>query len=515
MNKKILSRLIFGASLLLLAACTKDEAADPDALPEGKYPLQIASVAMSVESSEQPWTRVSEKTDDNSSVWETGDVFYVKFDGYDDVGKYRIKNDGTVEAVTPIYWHSTTQSGKVTAWYISPSATTNGTVDLSNQSKGLAYVLRAEATTAYSSSPVALNFKHQLSKVRVYLRGTAYEGNAMGITMNSYPASCTVANGEITASGTANTIAMHPTIANGQPCFEANVPTGTLTKGNAFTVTLGGGTSVQVSLNDNMNPTAANLHTVTLRLQKNGTTEVDLSKQAETYEITNEGIYYFTQSGSNTNNYGIKVNAENTKVYLDGVNINVSSGNGIEVAKTATIYVQSNNNITASYGAGISVAENATVTITSAERNSNKLTAIGGDAGAGIGGYSSNCGNIYIKNVTVNAYGSNDSEPIVFSPGIGGSRENKCGFIIIDNAIVYACGTESPQRSGAAIGAGIGVNALGTYSYITIKNNSEVNVRRGNQYSNYIGHSGAGSILQVTTPEIDAKVESSKVVKLN
>ena len=102
MNKKILSRLIFGASLLLLAACTKDEATDPDALPEGKYPLQIASVAMSVESSEQPWTRVSEKTDDNSSVWETGDVFYVKFDGYDDVGKYRIKNDGTVEAGTAL-----------------------------------------------------------------------------------------------------------------------------------------------------------------------------------------------------------------------------------------------------------------------------------------------------------------------------------------------------------------------------------------------------------------------------
>lgn len=513
-RKKLFTAICLTAGLLL-AGCTKDDVTDDNTLPEGKYPLEIASVTMNVESSEQPWTRVSEKPDGNSSVWETGNVFYVKFDGYDDVGKYRIKNDGTVEAVTPIYWHSTTQSGKVTAWYISPSAITNGTIDLSNQSKGLAYVLRAEATTAYSSSPVALNFKHQLSKVRVYLRGTAYEGNAMGITMNSCPASCTVADGKVTPFGAAGAIAMYSTTVDGQPCFEANVPESMLTKDNAFTVTLEGDTSVPVSLNDNMNPTAANLHTVTLRLQKNGTTEVDLSKQAETYEITNEGIYYFTQSGSNTNNYGIKVNAENTKVYLDGVNINVSSGNGIEVAKSATIYVQSNNNITASYGADISVAENATVTITSAERNSNKLTAIGGDAGAGIGGYSSNCGNIYIKNVTVNAYGSNDNEPIVFSPGIGGSRENKCGFITIDNAIVYAYGTESLQRSGAAIGAGIGVNALGTYSDITIKNNSEVNVHRGNQYSNYIGHSGAGSILQVTTPEIDATVESSKVVKLN
>nr|WP_294476600.1 hypothetical protein [uncultured Bacteroides sp.] len=57
MNKKILSKLILGASLLLFAACSQNEFSDGqgEPLPEGKYPLQIASVSMSVESSERPW----------------------------------------------------------------------------------------------------------------------------------------------------------------------------------------------------------------------------------------------------------------------------------------------------------------------------------------------------------------------------------------------------------------------------------------------------------------------------
>ena len=50
-----------------LAACTQDELAEqPMALPEGEYPLQIGSVSLTAEVSEQPWTRVSENPTDRT-----------------------------------------------------------------------------------------------------------------------------------------------------------------------------------------------------------------------------------------------------------------------------------------------------------------------------------------------------------------------------------------------------------------------------------------------------------------
>ena len=61
------------ALLLATAACTKDELADGDRLPEGQYPLEIAAVTLSVEGGEaQPWgtpqTRVSEIADGNTGA---------------------------------------------------------------------------------------------------------------------------------------------------------------------------------------------------------------------------------------------------------------------------------------------------------------------------------------------------------------------------------------------------------------------------------------------------------------
>ena len=75
MNK---NKWIFGTvALLLFTACTNDDLADNDnTLPEGMYPLEIASVTMDVESSSQPWgadalqTRVTENNDRNSSTWQ-------------------------------------------------------------------------------------------------------------------------------------------------------------------------------------------------------------------------------------------------------------------------------------------------------------------------------------------------------------------------------------------------------------------------------------------------------------
>ena len=65
---------------LLLSACSQDELAENStALPEGEYPLQIGSVSLTAEVSEQPWTRVSEnQADGMSSVWKDGDKIGVR-----------------------------------------------------------------------------------------------------------------------------------------------------------------------------------------------------------------------------------------------------------------------------------------------------------------------------------------------------------------------------------------------------------------------------------------------------
>ena len=163
-------------------------------MPEGEYPLQIGSVSLTAEVSEQPWTRVAESTDGMSSVWENGNVFYVKFEGSGDVGTYKITDAaaGTVEAVKPVYWRSASEEQTIIAWYAPQE---EGTIDVSNQKDNLVYVLRAEQKATYNSGiPVSLQFSHQLSKVRVYLRGTAYEGNATDVAF-SYPVSYTISEG--------------------------------------------------------------------------------------------------------------------------------------------------------------------------------------------------------------------------------------------------------------------------------------------------------------------------------
>ena len=88
MKKRHSIHLLLAAAALLLAtaACTKDELADGDRLPEGQYPVEIARITLGVEGGEaQPWgtpqTRVSENGDGKSSTFDAGDRFAVQIDG--------------------------------------------------------------------------------------------------------------------------------------------------------------------------------------------------------------------------------------------------------------------------------------------------------------------------------------------------------------------------------------------------------------------------------------------------
>lgn len=231
MNKKILSKLVFGASLLLLAACSQNEFSDgqSEPLPEGKYPLEIASVTMNVTHSEQPCsanapqTRVTENTTDgNSSAWTNGDQIGVQIGTEStETGVYTVNVDGSgnvtlLTSEPPLYWKSTTSSQSVTAWY----PATDGTIDLADQSNGLAYVLKGTGSGDYQNA-VSLTFTHALAKVRVTLNGDKATG-VTGVQLYTYT-SCTHTKGTNIQGSNEGWIMMKEATYNGTKCYEANV----------------------------------------------------------------------------------------------------------------------------------------------------------------------------------------------------------------------------------------------------------------------------------------------------
>ncbi len=487
--------MIFGAALLSLAACSQDEIMDDNALPDGKYPLEIASVSLTADVDEQPWgtkaaqTRVTENTDGTGSVWQEGDKIKVQI-GNGTPGTYTYQSNGTLTVADgdrPAYWTSKESGQTIKAWYTSSGGET---VDLSDQTNGLAYIVTAQ-TTANFNTAVSLSFSHQLAKVRVYLKGTAYNGsNDKGVTL-SYPASCTVADGNVTSSGTNSTIQMHKVDNH----YEALVPPGTITTdGNSFNVAPSDA-NTNVNLSAALTLTAGSTHDVTLKIHKKGTQKVDLSQQTSVYTISDNGIYYFYNSG----NSGIKVTSGSPDIYLDDATISVSSGNAIHIAKDSpTIHVQGTNSISTSEGAGIYVAQNNTVTIKGNSRE-DKLTVTGKIGGAGIGGYSTNsdgtnydCGNITINNVTLTAKSTDQAGAGDYAAGIGSVGTAKVGNINISDATIYASGAGDCCNMGAAaIGGGVdGLSSDYPTAFNITISNSTIHASRGDSHASYIGAGG-------------------------
>ena len=234
MKKRDSIHLLLAAAALLLAtaACTKDELADGDRLPEGQYPLEIARITLGVEGGEaQPWgtpqTRVSEIADGNSSKFDADDKFAVQIDGKEEVGTYTVQDNNTVKAEAPLYW-SDTGKHTVTAWYPAKS----GTLDLSDQSQSLAYLLYATGTGDYQT-PVTLTFTHQLAKVRVTPSDDAL-GEVQSLQLYAYT-QCTYEKGTVVQGSQEGWIEMKKCeyTENGATinCWEANVvPDYTITK---------------------------------------------------------------------------------------------------------------------------------------------------------------------------------------------------------------------------------------------------------------------------------------------
>lgn len=139
----------------------------------------------------------------------------------------------------------------------------------------------------------------------------------------------------------------------------------------------------------------------------------------------------------------ITVNADDVIVLLKGVTVD-TEGQAITVKGNATLVVQGENRVVSGNGAGVFIKKDKTVTITSQGKENNALTAIGGNGSPGIGSSSADLhgGNIVIRNVSVNAYGSKHNRAQSYSAAIGNAEGydywGSIQSILIENSMIVA-----------------------------------------------------------------------------
>ena len=230
---KLFSRFFSAlAVVLMFTACSQDELIDNGgALPEGKYPLQIATVTIA---DGQPSTRVTENDDRMGSTWQVNDLIYVKFEGQDEVGTLRITDaaTGAVEVVEPIYW--TSPNATVIAWHNSTGQ--RDRMDVSDQTGGIAYMARCKTQVDFDG---------------VISAGIQQSGS-------SWMPDGTWGIGDIL---------MYATTVNGQVCFEATIMPGTFNSENSFVITQADGTQYEMGLDSDLELEAGKVSDVTLTLQ--------------------------------------------------------------------------------------------------------------------------------------------------------------------------------------------------------------------------------------------------------
>lgn len=474
MNKKKLSRTIFGTALLLFVACTQDELTKQgDTLPEGVYPLEITSVTLEAEVSTQPWgadgpqTRVSESEEDrNSSKWETNDIFYAKPNGASEAGKFQIRESG-IAVLTPTYWTKRTEN--VTAWY--PA---NGEIRLDNQQGGnLAYVLRATAEKASYGSPVSLTFTHQLAKIRVKLAGEK-AGSVTDVKIESCT-SCTNTNGTVSFDDTSTgEIAMYR--VDNSHIYEANVVPGKEIK--KFKVNDGD----WVDLSTTFTPEKGQLHEITINVK-----QASLQPGADGKFTVNAGDDVLIKNYSGPASIVVNGNGTAT-ITLDNVQLTTeSTAMEINNGATVTLNVVGTSNLLASTnGSGIGAHENCNITIKGEGTGNSKLTVSSGEGrNVGIGFIMGmrqgtiNYGNIEISDVTLSVTassggGDNEGAAIGVTANVNGGWQSQAvvGNITITNSNV----TASSKRGAACIGTSFWENTDQplTMDVISIKNSTVI-----------------------------------------
>ena len=419
MKKRHSIRILLAAAALLLAtaACTKDELADGDRLPEGQYPLEIARITLSVEGGEaQPWgapaTRVSEDGDGKSSTFDADDKFAVQIDGEGEVGTYTVQDDGSAEAEIPLYWSDRDEDHTVTAWY----PATDGTLDLGDQSQSLAYLLGATGTGDYQT-PVTLSFTHALAKVRVTPTDDAL-GEVQSLQLYTYT-QCTYEKGTVVQGSQEGWIEMkkceYTENGNAITCWEANVVPGyTITKLQA------NGTEER-NLSAAITPEAGKFYNITLNKDKG-------------YTDDGQGNYTVT-STEGLKNIAKLVNEE----WKLGINITLTADIDLKGIDWTPIGKDDNKAYTGTFD-----GNGKTIT---------GLTVTGSDQYAGLFGYIGSGGTV--KNVVLEGVQIESDNSSGYAGGVAGDSwgtiEN-CSVSGSVSGTTFAGGVVGSQRGGSITG---------------------------------------------------------------
>lgn len=473
----------------MLAACTQDEMPDNgNTLPEGKYPLEIASVTISVESSSEPWsanapqTRVTESEDGNSSVWEWDGTEKIGVQLYGDMATYTLNEGHTLTPDKTLYWKNKEQT-TVTAWY--PVETE---VSLADQSSKLAYVLKGSGEGDYNNS-VELGFEHALAKVRVVFSDKSTANVTDASVSILAPTSCMVDKGNVTAGSKTDYIPMFKATYNSKVYYEANVTPSLTLEDDAFQLVVDG-KAVKCSTTQ-VTTQAGQLHTITLTVNENYTV-VDVSSITGT-EYTVKGNVHLKGNGQAKD---LKLTVEEgSKLLLEDVILEpTATGHAVTCNGSATIKLSGKNEITGTCtgkrqeGSGILINK-GTLTI----NGPGELKATGlGEASCGIG--ACNGASIVINGGTIIATSSNPYDSTWGNPGIGVSDrkgDGYCGDITINGGHITA--------QGGPYAAGIGTGVLSTCGNITIQGeNTIVTSKKGNGTANDIGTGDSGKCGTIT-----------------
>ena len=417
MKKRHSIHLLLAAAALLLAmaACTKDELADGDRLPEGQYPVEIARITLGVEGGEaQPWgapqTRVSETVDGTGSVFSAGDRFAVQINGEE--GIYIVQDNNTVKAETLLYW-SDTGEHTVTAWY----PATGGTLDLSDQSQSLAYLLYGTGSGNYQTQ-VTLNFTHALAKVRITPSDDAL-GEVQSLQLYTYT-QCNYEKGKAGQGSQEGWIEMKKCeyTENGATinCWEANVvPDYTITKLRA------NGTEER-NLSAAITPEAGKFYNITLNKDKG-------------YTDDGQGNYTVT-SAEGLKNIAKLVNEE----WKLGINITLTADIDLKGIDWTPIGKDDNKAYTGTFDGG-----NHTIT---------GLTVTGSYKYAGLFGDIDENGtvkNVVLEDVQITSDNSSGSVGGVAGDSFGGNIEN-CSVSGSVSGTLYVGGVVGSQWGGSITG---------------------------------------------------------------
>ena len=430
MKKRHSIHLLLAAAALLLAtaACTKDELADGDRLPEGQYPLEIARITLGVEGGEaQPWgapaTRVSENGDGTGSVFSAGDRFAVQIDGEE--GIYIVQDNNTVKAEAPLYWTNTTPNRTVSAWY----PATDGTLDLGDQSQSLAYLLGGSGTGDYQT-PVTLTFAHRLAKVRVTPTGDAL-GEVQSLQLYTYT-QCTYEKGTVVQGSQEGWIEMkkceYTENGNAITCWEANV-----VPGYEITKLMANNDNKERDLSTTITPEAGSYYNITLDKDKG-------------YTDDGQGNYTVT-SAEGLKNIAKLVNDGNTDI-----DITLTSDIDLSGIDWTPIGIDDNHQYTGTFNGG-----GHTIT---------GLTVTGSDQYAGLFGRIGSGGKVMnVKLEGVQIESDNGMSDVGGVAGYSRGTLENCSVSGSVSGTVYV---------GGVVGAQIGGSITGCSSSATVKGTVDV-----------------------------------------